>query len=567
MMKPIAILISTFALLASIQTSAADRPNILLIMSDDMGYSDIGCFGGEIETPNLDALAAGGIRFSQFYNTSRCCPTRASLLTGLYQHQAGVGHMTGDNGLPGYRGDLSKETPTIAEALKPAGYRAYMAGKWHVTKHVNPDGPKDNWPLQRGFDRFYGTIIGAGSFFDPYTLCRGSTYITPENDPVYKPETYYYTDAITDNAIEYLKQHKDTGGEAPFFIYVSYTAAHWPLHALPKDIAKYDGRYDGGYAPTAAARRAKMKALGLWNEEWKPAPLVAGWERVENKEREAALMEVYAAMVDRMDQGIGRLMAALKAVGESENTLILYLQDNGACAEDLGWAPMDPKARYEPFSRNDLQTKIWPPMQTRSGEIVRTGPEVMPGPEDTYLAYCEPWANVSNTPFRLYKHWSHEGGISSPLIAHWPKGINVNYLGTRTGSFSRGAKGGPICHDPTHLTDIMATALDLAETKLDSKLQPEGVSLSKVFKGGALDRSNPIFFEHEGNRAVRDGRWKLVARGVNGPWELYNMANDRTETRNLAEEHPDRVKKMSDAYDAWAKRCNVVPFGSWNRKK
>ena len=225
---------------------AKDRPNIVLIMGDDMGYSDIGCYGGEIHTPHLDRLAAEGVRFSQFYNGARCCPTRASLLTGLYAHQTGVGHMLGNQGLDGYQTGLNRKCVTIAEALSGNGYHTYMSGKWHVTTHTSPEGPKDNWPLQRGFEKFYGTIIGAGSFFDPNTLCRQNTYITPVNDPHYQPQSYYYTRAITDNAISFLAEHEQSKTEKPFFLYVSYTAAHWPMHALPEDIQKYHGSYDNG---------------------------------------------------------------------------------------------------------------------------------------------------------------------------------------------------------------------------------------------------------------------------------------------------------------------------------
>ena len=241
----------------------ARAPNILLIMSDDMGYSDIGCYGGEIDTPTLDRLAKNGLRFTQFYNTARCCPTRAALLTGVYQHQAGIGLMTGDKKLPGYRGDLGRNVLTIAEALGAGGYRSYMSGKWHVTTHTRPEGPRDNWPIQRGFDRFYGTITGAGSFYDPATLCRGNQFITPVNDPEYKPDRYYYTDAISDNAVTFLKEHQQESPDKPLLLYVAYTTAHWPMHALSRDIAKYKGKYDGGFAPIREARLKRLKEMGL----------------------------------------------------------------------------------------------------------------------------------------------------------------------------------------------------------------------------------------------------------------------------------------------------------------
>jgi arylsulfatase A-like enzyme len=417
--KPILPAIALLAIASGLACAAPARPNIVLIMSDDMGYSDIGCYGGEIATPNLDRLAAGGLRHTQFYNTGRCCPTRASLLTGLYAHQAGIGQMTNDGGQPGYRGDLGRNAVTIAEVMKSAGYRTYMAGKWHVTKHLKPDGDQSNWPLQRGFDRFYGTIIGAGSFYDPWTLTRGNKAITPENDEAYQPDAYYYTDAISDNAVKFVQEHG--GRDEPFFLYVSYTAAHWPMHALERDIAKYKGRYDAGYEAVRLARYERMKELGVIRD-WELSPAPQPWAEIPAGRRawELRCMEVYAAMVDNMDQGIGRLLQALRDANRFDNTLVIYLQDNGGCAEDLGRKPrakpVEPRA---PMGRDELQTQM-NPTHTRAGEPVRTGPGAMPGPANTYIAYGRNWANVSNTPFRNYKSQNHEGGIATPLIAHWP---------------------------------------------------------------------------------------------------------------------------------------------------
>ncbi|UCD58014.1 MAG: sulfatase-like hydrolase/transferase, partial [Candidatus Hydrogenedentota bacterium] len=312
------------------------RPNIIIIMSDDMGYSDIGCYGSEISTPTLDALAADGLRFTRFYNTARCCPTRASLLTGLYPHQAGVGHMMADRGQDGYRGDLNRNCVTIAEVLKSAGYSTYACGKWHVTKKTRAEGPQDkyNWPLQRGFERFYGTIHGAGSFWDPSTLVRDNTLITPPSDREYQPdEPYYYTDAISDNAARFIRRHSRS---KPFFMYVAYTAAHWPMHARPRDIAKYKGKYDAGYEPVRKARFEKMKELGVIKAEAKLSPPPASWGDIKDKKWEAACMEVYAAMIDSIDQGISRIVEALKDKGIFDNTLVFFLQDNGGCAESGG---------------------------------------------------------------------------------------------------------------------------------------------------------------------------------------------------------------------------------------
>ncbi|MFP6752670.1 MAG: sulfatase-like hydrolase/transferase, partial [Pirellulaceae bacterium] len=331
-----AVVFFSFLGVSRLDAQQDDRPNIILIMSDDMGYSDIGCYGGEIQTPNLDQLAADGVRFTQFYNTGRCCPTRGALLSGLYSHQSGIGWMMTDRGYDGYRGDLNRNCVTIAEAMRPAGYRTYMAGKWHVTKYIQPQGPKDNWPTQRGFDRFYGTITGAGSFFDPGTLTRDNTMISPFVDKEYQPEEYYYTDAISDHAVRYVNDHAGDHADKPFFMYVSYTAAHWPMHALPRDIAKYKGRYDNGYGPTREARQKKMKQLGLIDSRLEMAPQVGDWEKVEQKEWEVACMEVYAAMIDNMDQGIGRIVEALEKNGQLDNTLIMFFQDNGGCQEMVG---------------------------------------------------------------------------------------------------------------------------------------------------------------------------------------------------------------------------------------
>lgn len=556
---------------------ADERPNIILIMSDDMGWSDIGCYGGEINTPHLDSLAKDGIRFTQFYNTGRCCPTRASLLTGLYQHQAGIGHMTGDYGLPAYRGDLNRECVTIAEALKPAGYRTYMAGKWHVTpydadKLENPD--VSNWPLQRGFDRFYGTIHGAGSFFDPNSLTRGNQFITPENDPDYAPEgTWYYTDAISDNTVRYIHDHADHHADKPFFHYVAYTAAHWPMHALPEDIAKYEGKYDGGYTPTREARVERLKAMKLLPDDWEVAPQVGDWDKVKLKEWEAACMEVYAAMVDNMDQGIGRIIEALKETGEYENTLILFLQDNGGCAETFGRGnlvgPLErpDKPTLPPMGRDELQTEMIP-VQSRDGYPLRRGDGVMPGwyPE-VEIGYGKNWANVSNTPFREYKHWVHEGGIATPLIAHWPAGI------AREGGAFRATDEGPLHDSPSHLIDIMATAIDLAGAEYPKEFSGntitalEGTTLRTAFEGNAIDRGSPIFFEHEGNRAVRDGKWKLVSKGSKSPWELYDMEVDRTEMNDLLAAKPKLAAKMIAQYEAWADHVGAVPYHTLNRGK
>ncbi len=541
--------------------NAAERPNVVVILSDDMGFSDLGCYGGEIETPNLDRLAAGGLRFTQFYNAARCCPTRASLLTGLHPHQAGIGHMMERRHPPGYMGDLSGDCVTIAEVLKPAGYGTYAVGKWHVTRHNGPEGPKDNWPRHRGFDRYYGTIHGAGSYYDPSTLTRDDTPISAFADPDYQPETFYYTDAISDHAARFIQEHDASQPDAPLFLYVAYTAAHWPMHALPEDIEKVAGRYDGGYGPARQARFGRMKSLGVIGDEAELSPQAGNWKAVADKAWEARGMEVYAAMIHRMDAGVGKIVAALQDSGRLDDTLILFLQDNGGCAEPMGRTgskqhpniPRPDAPTLPPLAADALLPPGSVPPQTRDGYPVRMGNRVLPGPADTYVAYGEGWANVSDTPFRLYKHFVHEGGISTPLIAHWPKGI------ARRGEFER---------TPGHLIDVMATCLDLSGAAYPKErtgvavTPPEGVSLAPLFRGQPIERDT-LYWEHEGNRAVRVGDLKLVAKGVNGPWELYDLSRDRSELHDLAADRPADVAALAAKWQAWAARCDVLPLGAW----
>ncbi|MFI5380508.1 MAG: arylsulfatase [Tepidisphaerales bacterium] len=544
-------------LLASLAgyAQAQPRPNIIVILSDDMGFSDLGCFGGEINTPNLDRLAGNGVRFTQFYNTARCCPTRASLLSGLYPHQAGVGHMVDPGPRPAYAGDLSRDCVTIPEVLRPAGYRTYAVGKWHVAQNVKPDGPRHNWPLQRGFDRYYGTLAGAGSYFDPSALMRDNTPITYLNDRDYPSDAYYYTDAITAHAERFITDHRQQNSDKPFFMYVAYTAAHWPLHAPEDQVARYKGKYDAGYDAIRRARYEKALRLGIVTSGAPFTPTVGDWDKVQNKAWEARCMEVYAAIVDRMDQGIGRIVSALDRTGQLDNTLLLFLQDNGACAEPMGRGNDEQRADHptlKPVPADQIVIGSRPP-QTRDGWPMLGGRAVLPGPRDTFISYGREWANVSNTPFREYKHWVHEGGIATPLIAHWPAGIPAE----RRNQLER---------QPGHLIDIMAACIDLAGAKYPAEVEgrkipsPEGVSLRPALLGQDLHRSAPLFFEHEGNRAIRDGQWKLVAKGPAGKWELYDMSVDRSETHDLAGEQPERVKQLTAAWEAWATRTKAIPW-------
>lgn len=498
--------------------TSAGKPNIVLIMADDMGYSDIGCYGGEVNTPNLDRLAAGGLRFTQFYNAARCCPTRASLLTGLYPHQAGIGHMVGNRGYPAYQGYLNDRCITIAEALKTAGYRTLMSGKWHVGEN------QPHWPINRGFDKYYGIISGGANYFDiTKAKADGVKRIMAVDDKAFVPTPgrFYMTDAFSENAVKFI----DTYGrmKEPFFLYLAYTAPHWPLHAWPDDIAKYKGKYLKGWDNLREQRYRRMIKMGLISSKWKMSPrdnTTWPWDDEKNKELLDLKMAVYAAQIERMDYGIGRVLDKIKEVGAAENTLVMFLSDNGGCAEG-GPVGFDNR-------KNGLP----------------------PGGVDSYMSYGLSWANASNTPFRRFKHWVHEGGIATPLIAYWPAVIK------NAGSFT---------HQPGHIIDIMATCLDVAgirypKTFKGKELIPlEGKSLLAIFKGKQRDGHEAIYWEHEGNRAVRQGKWKLVA-AHNDPWELYDLEADRTELNNLAAQYPQKVEQLKAMYETWAKRCDVLPW-------
>lgn len=527
------------------------RPNIIVILVDDMGFSDIGCFGSEIQTPNLNQLARNGVRNTQHYNCARCCPTRASLLTGLYPHQAGVGHMVGNRGTRAYQGYLRDDCVTIAEALKQSGYQTLMSGKWHVGGTYQSTAP-ETWepgsadhpmPLNRGFDRFYGTLEGAGSFFHPYTVMEGTAeegwrFIAGEKGQV-QEEDFFYTDAISQKACEMVEDASQE--EAPFFLYIAHTAPHWPLHAMPEDIAKYEGTYRKGWDTLRTSRHEELKGMGILDSKWEISPrdeTARAWENSPNHEWEDIRMAVYAAQVDRMDQGVGTVVQKLKELGELENTLILFMSDNGGCAE---------------FLAEDGNLGERYAYHTADGEPIKVGNVVnmRPGGPDSFMSYDLPWANASNTPFRLYKHWVHEGGISTPLIAHWPAAIQAD-----------SQSGGKIVHEPTHVVDIMATCLDAAGAAYPAQhngndIQPiEGESFLPLLTEQKWTRDVPIFWEHEGNRAVRLGEWKVVSK-FPGDWELYNMNDERTELNNLISKNDARAADFIKQYNHWAERCEV----------
>jgi arylsulfatase A-like enzyme len=521
--------------LGSIAIHAAPRPNIILIMVDDMGFADIGPYGSEIQTPTLSRLSKNGVRFTQFYNTGRCCPTRASLMSGLYPHQAGVGHMTDDRGTDGYRGDLNRRSVTIAEVLQQAGYGTYMSGKWHLTKSkiAKDEAGKQNWPPQRGFDRFFGTIAGAGSFWTPATLTRDNTTIDQNF-----PKDFYYTDAISDNTAKFITEHQrgqadKTGADPkPFFCYVAYTAPHWPLHAREKDIARYRGKYMMGWDKLRQQRFATQKEMGLALDSWKLSPRMPGmpaWDSLDESKKKTMdqLMAVYAAMITVVDEGVGRIVKTLETTGQLDNTLIFFLADNGGCAEG---GPL-------------------------GGERIMIKGASVGGPgSDPRLGGA--WANANDTPFRYWKHYVHEGGASTPLIVHWPGGITKEHRN----QFRR---------QPGHLIDIMATCVDVSGAKYPAQykgkdIQPmEGCSLVPALAGKTIERE-AIYWEHEGHCAIRVGNWKLVSLKRGEDWELYDISKDRSELNDLASQQPDRVKQMSKQWNVWAKRANVIP---WPQKK
>lgn len=504
------------ALITSCQNKTL-KPNILLIMADDMGFSDLGCYGSEINTPNIDRIAFEGLRFTQFYNAARCCPTRASLLTGLYPHQVGMGGMVvrdpAESNQGAYQGYLNNECVTLAEVLKSAGYTTLMSGKWHVGEF------RPVWPVDRGFDRYWGLLSGAANYFNVTRTKNQQPIRTMAEDDQEIPlptEDFYMTDAITENAIKMLKENSDKS----FFQYVAYTAPHWPLHALPEDIEKYKGKYKKGWSALRKKRYQKMIEMGIIQKDWALSPRDEGtmdWESVPNQERMDLKMAIYAAQIDRMDQGIGKILQTLEDQGRLDNTIVLFLSDNGACAET-----------------GPLGHDFW-------------GNGVTPGGEESYQSYGRSWANASNTPFRLHKHWVHEGGISTPLIIRWPQVIQ---------------KGGKITNQPGHIVDIMATLVDISGSEYPSmykgnKIQPlEGKSLLPVMKGQTRDPHRYLFWEHEKNKAVRREKWKLVAE-AGKEWELYDIEQDRSEMNNLNSQYPVIVMELKKAWEAWADKVAV----------
>lgn len=527
-----------------------ERPNIVLILADDLGFSDLGCYGGEINTPNLDRLANGGLRFNSFYNTSRCCPSRASLLTGLYPHQAGIGRMTRDQHLPGYQGILDSATVTIAEVLGEAGYNTGMVGKWHVSptnalekedqlawlshqKDFGDFSDTSTYPTSRGFDRYYGNIWGVVDYFDPFSLVNGK-------EPVKEvPDDFYYTDAIGDSAVAYVEDFSKSAN--PFFLYVAHCAPHWPLQAPEEEIAKYKDVYKEGWREIRKARYKRLIDKGILQGDVAQLSEFMfpekNWENNPDKKWDARAMAVHAAMVDRLDQNIGNLIDKLEETGELDNTVIFFMSDNGASSER--------PSKYGPgFDRAG---------STRDGRdvVFPVEKDSLPGSQTVVAGIGPVWANVANAPFRYWKARAYEGGITSPLIVHWPKG----------------AKGkGVVKTEAAHIVDMMNTCIDIAgadypNTFNGRKITPtRGNSILPIIKGESHENSQEIYFwEHFGSAAIREGDWKLVQLNPKTKWELFNLAEDRTETNDLSEEYPEKLQEMKTKWEELANELDVFP--------
>lgn len=525
------------------------RPNVIIILADDLGYSDLGCFGGEVHTPNFDALASEGVRFTNFYNNARCCPTRASILTGLYPHQAGVGAMTQATDRPGYLGHLKPTAPTIAEVLKANGYRTAMFGKWHVSntiegpEHIKalnrqsfPErfSPIEQCPTRRGFHTFYGTLWGVVDYFNPFALTDGEA-------PVKElPEDFYITDALNDRAAEYIKSN--AGSSQPFFMYLAHNAPHWPLHARAEDVQKYRDQFTEGWDAVREARYKRMIDAGLFDAkttELSPPVGREKWNGLTSDEKrfQAGLFQAHAAMIDRMDQGLGRVFQALKDAEQWNNTLIIFLSDNGASPE-----------RYEDpgFDRATV-ARDGKPIEYRYDD-----PTKLAGDEHTWFYIGADWAHVANTPYRKAKASQYNGGERTPTIVHWPAGLKV-----AAGSFVR-ARG--------HVIDLMPTVLDVAGAKMPETFASrtphalQGRSLLPLFDGAPERPDYPALFgEHEGGRSVITAdNWKLIRDRGEREWHLHDLNTDQSEMHDRIAEQPDRARTMEAMWDQWAKENDVL---------
>jgi arylsulfatase len=519
------VALATLAVLGQeVVAAPSERPNIIVILIDDMGWSDFGCYGSEIPTPHIDALAAGGLRFTQFYNTARCSPTRASLMTGLYPHQAGMGHLdnTVRENSKGTTGRLRNDCVTMGEVLGDAGYFTIMTGKWHMGQwHKEGSTP----PWERGFMRSLNSAIGETYFPNQKQRREHGLHLNGKryelDDPIFG-QNWYGPDLLTEWGLKFVDEAK--ASQKPFFWYLAHSSLHFPLQVPQEDIDRYRGKYMAGWDEMRRERHQRQIDMGLVDPKWELAerpPDVFAWDSLSDKEKDRFdhIMAIYAAMLDRVDRSIGTLVDGLKQRGMLENTLILILADNGGNAES------GPRGRLEGDEPGGPQSTV-------------------------FLGQC--WATLANTPFRRYKHFTHEGGIATPLVVHWPSGIPTE-------------RNGKLEHQPGHLIDIMPTAVEASGAAYPSEftghtIQPmEGVSLISAFSGRPLQRKEPIFWEHEGNRAVRDGKWKLVMK-LRGPWELYDVEADRTESHDLIDEEAELAAELITKWETWAARSDVDPW-------
>lgn len=487
-----------------VDESTAAKPNIILIMVDDMGFSDIGCYGGEVQTPNLNRLASEGMRFTQFYNNAKCTTTRASILTGLYPR--------------GTKGDkhLRRNMVTIGEAMQLCGYSTALCGKWHLGRD------EINHPFHRGFDSFYGLLDGCCNFFNPSQpdpkYKGGRVRVFAQNDQRITefPDGFYTTDAFTNHAIKAI--HAADDAKKPFFLHVTYTAPHYPIHAKPEDIAKYIGKFKMGWEEMRRQRWKRQQEMGLVTPAWKLSEGDSksySWESADH-DFEDHRMAVYAAMIDNVDQNIGRILQTLVETGHDDDTLLMFLSDNGGCSE-------------EPGGRNPQERN--------------------PGPGDDYVAVGPSWGWAQNAPFRRYKSWLHEGGITTPFIAWWPNNI----------------KPGTINRDVAHIIDLLPTCVELGggeypkSFKENEILPVEGLSMTKLLNGESRMGHQQICWQWSGNRAIRQADWKLVWDKLSKEkkWQLYDLSNDRCEIEDLAGKHPTRVDKMTKDWFQWAKKVEL----------
>ncbi len=495
------------------------RPNIIVILADDLGFSDLSCYGSEIPTPNLDRLAAQGMRMTHFYNAGRCCPSRAALLTGLYPHQAGIGDMIQDKGSPAYQGYLSDSSVTISQLLQKSGYHTITSGKWHVG--TKPSALAYN----RGFDKSFCMLNNGSSYFKNGPLYNdGRTVTFMEGDREIKRDTsYYLTQQITDFAVDAIEAQKNN--QNPFFLYVTYTAPHWPIQALEKDIELFRGKYLKGWDKIREERFQKLIRQGIIPKETRLTARnekIPAWNSIPENEKGmwAMRMAIYAAMIYRMDQGIGEILKKLEETGESKNTLVIFVSDNGGSGDEV----------------------------QKDGHVIqRNGKQ---GTGDNIDSYQKNWGNVSNTPFATFKKNMHEGGIATPFIAYYPGVIKPGQLNNAIG----------------HIINIMPTCLELAGVKYPqtfngTTIKPlEGISLVKNLKTNASIANDTLYWEHEGNKAVRAGKWKLVYELDINQWELYDLSTDRSETNNLALKYPEKVKQLQIAHDRWSAKVGVVDW-------